>query len=71
MPIYKSPFEKGKLIITFSVSTISKFRPLTNYALQVTVTVNTAYRSKALLGKVNNWMVAGYHVLCSLGVRLV
>ena len=43
MPLHKSPFEKGKLIITFSVSIVSKGKPI-NGALQISNGCNCEYQ---------------------------
>ncbi|XP_015767372.1 PREDICTED: dnaJ homolog subfamily A member 1-like [Acropora digitifera] len=44
MPLHKSPFEKGKLIITFSVSIVSKGRPIRNDAWQISNGCNCEYQ---------------------------
>ena len=54
MPLHKSPFEKGKLIITFSVSIVSKGRPIRNGALQISNGCNCEYQKEDCSSKLTH-----------------
>ena len=54
MPLHKSPFEKGKLIITFSVSIVSKGRPIRHGALQISNGCNCEYQKEDCSSKLTH-----------------